>query len=795
MPAPAWLITLHTLNRLDATFQSLDQFQPGQKGHYNHDTQLFERSWAARSLYDEHSGAMTKAVGQRVEALGRTLSWSVGRGQMFQALANRVAVLQQESLNAKSIYAGCRPWVQIQLHSSLKNLQSTLQKISNLALPALLETYPDTESLKIQAALINTLASITLPIYLQELKQPEALTEYTEDNIRSLFDDHCALNVNERSELIGWLNEETTYALNAVNFFQIKKDNPSPALIGLLSNYLENRLEKLDLLFEAICECHRNGIPDDEAAQPLSSMVEHLKTILDLYENCLADNLVLKLKIIQKIGEEIIPKKYVHTSLKTQLLAHQTVGRTAEYAAHLLEDKSRGFSTAWLEDCAIDARSKSHLNNEVVRNCIPVEKMAKCGAWKREEGLIHYWKSKGCSSSAIPRNGELLGDRQLVVQFDNFYYDRTLIEQCQKTVIHSDKWYLNFPLSYAGTWKSERKESNQVNLAGLAHIAMHLCAKLKEQAPHLIEQQEEQLGKNTVSLATQLRSYLHAHKTYRPNESGLEEGWEGEEVARTTREQLERQEAELFDSLKKISEDAIETWQVLKAADNPSRQTKEWCCLLEILNLLLQQVFKNPKSGLPIVDVLVQTELILLLSIHLKWPIHLTDKTGLDRAGFARALWESLKEIYETDSRRHEELEDTQVRRLEEILNFLKETQSPPDFSLDLGTQTDLLQESREKLVQVVPQMLSPYHRYLLHVTRHLLGDAQAIALVETGVAGLKLNHDAAAFAANWGANPWPIKRILSLIATREGRIVQLHDGQNFTYAGLQAIHRLSQLR
>lgn len=77
----------------------------------------------------------------------------------------------------------------------------------------------------------------------------------------------------------------------------------------------------------------------------------------------------------------------------------------------------------------------------------------------------------------------------------------------------------------------------------------------------------------------------------------------------------------------------------------------------------------------------------------------------------------------------------------------------------------------------------------------HNSSDAQAIAFVETGVAGLKFNHDAATFAANWGANPWPIKRILSVIATREGRIIQLHDGQNFTYAGLQAIHRLSQLR
>lgn len=236
-----------------------------------------------------------------------------------------------------------------------------------------------------------------------------------------------------------------------------------------------------------------------------------------------------------------------------------------------------------------------------------------------------------------------------------------------------------------------------------------------------------------------------------------------------------------------------------------------------------------------------EIELSLILDMMLGSTTEINCKSGLDRTGLARSMWDSLRSMKDQFSQEFKEQGITDPKEIE-----ARATQKLIDFVLkqdELTKELDQIQLNlipkfeghiakslsnvdsiattipiRKKIIDAIvaqhpndPEKIKALLNALKYqdlMAANLLMVAHPVTMESTGVAGLKYGHGKIA-----PGNPHPLKRLPMFISTEEGKIIQLYEvkyaglGKEsllwgigaeehfFTEAGLQMLERLSQQR
>lgn len=236
-----------------------------------------------------------------------------------------------------------------------------------------------------------------------------------------------------------------------------------------------------------------------------------------------------------------------------------------------------------------------------------------------------------------------------------------------------------------------------------------------------------------------------------------------------------------------------------------------------------------------------EVELTLISTMMLKCVTQINCKSGLDRTGLARSMWDSLKvmnkQFREEFISRGEDSERAAALAFEKLVQLIVD-QDRLNVELDLKqkklamesslsnakTLEDVSRETidgfsiRSALIQTIKSAgTEEEQNRLLNALKYedliganMLSVALPITLDSTGVAGLKYDHTDHYLSVG---NPHPLKRLPMFIRTKEGKTIQLYRYQKgimgaenlvfgafqhrrvFTQAGRELVQRLSLLR
>lgn len=249
--------------------------------------------------------------------------------------------------------------------------------------------------------------------------------------------------------------------------------------------------------------------------------------------------------------------------------------------------------------------------------------------------------------------------------------------------------------------------------------------------------------------------------------------------------------------------DSLELMLRLQQAGEEGEELDITLCL-KMLMKIHEGKFSSPLGDL---------EGILFLLNTCRIPVHLFDTNGVDRSGFARALWESLNDMRELGYSSVElfNMIDSLNTERDKLCSVLFETAKECSGCRDLTLLNDHKQTNNfsERLFKKINALADTNERkmtllmaqYFTKVTHHLFTDSQAIAFLGTGLFGLKFNHDVASFInpiKSKSANPWLAYRLMPCIGTHDGKVIQILDGAQYLYftpAGIALTHGLSQKR
>lgn len=236
-----------------------------------------------------------------------------------------------------------------------------------------------------------------------------------------------------------------------------------------------------------------------------------------------------------------------------------------------------------------------------------------------------------------------------------------------------------------------------------------------------------------------------------------------------------------------------------------------------------------------------EIELSLILDMMLGITTEINCKSGLDRTGLARSMWDSLRTMKEQFSQEFikqgitdpQEIEALACQRLIDLVLQHDDLSKELDhFQMELipkfeGNIARNLTETsnkpgtipiRKKLIDAIQVKYSNDRKrmdalvnalnYQDLIAANLLSVAQPITMESTGMAGLKYGHGKIT-----PGNPHPLKRLPMFVSTEDGKIIQLYEvkyagvGKEsifggigaeehfFTPAGLELVERLSQQR
>lgn len=240
-----------------------------------------------------------------------------------------------------------------------------------------------------------------------------------------------------------------------------------------------------------------------------------------------------------------------------------------------------------------------------------------------------------------------------------------------------------------------------------------------------------------------------------------------------------------------------------------------------------------------------EVELFLVLYMMLGAITEINCKSGLDRTGLARSMWDSLRSMKDQFSLEFidqgiEDPKKIEARTFEKLIDLILSqddlTKELDNLQLELipifeGSIARNLNEvsektatlsMRKKLTEAIkakhPNDLKKVEallnalKYQDLIGANLLCIAQPATIDSTGVAGLKYGHGTSGMM-NLGKNPHPLKRLPMFISTEDGKIIQLYEVRYaligtedvlrgigaeehyFTSAGVDLIERLSQQR
>lgn len=229
-----------------------------------------------------------------------------------------------------------------------------------------------------------------------------------------------------------------------------------------------------------------------------------------------------------------------------------------------------------------------------------------------------------------------------------------------------------------------------------------------------------------------------------------------------------------------------------------------------------------------------EIELHLLLDFKSKYITEINCKSGIDRTGLSRSLWDALNALYMDYYRKIAKAgcshADSRAIAYEKTLSFLlnqdrllpildeiqyqvsvkkdifplisrhlKEVESSDTPHFDI--REEVLKAIDEKFPAdlEVREELKDILNYHDLVVANMFAVAQVITIESTGVAGLKYGHDNG-YISSYAANPHPLQRLPMFITTEDRKVIQLLDlsrlsSRTFTSAGMELILRNSSKR
>lgn len=241
------------------------------------------------------------------------------------------------------------------------------------------------------------------------------------------------------------------------------------------------------------------------------------------------------------------------------------------------------------------------------------------------------------------------------------------------------------------------------------------------------------------------------------------------------------------------------------------RQTRFWTQLLT--HILAKQTDYSDSITNTAFNRTTELELHLLFDSSLGLISEINCKSGLDRTGFARSLWDAMKsmehEYIKMFSKQNIDTLEAKTMAQEKLLELI--------LNLDAsGTELDQIQQgivyqtfsqnnvyNLENLKNTLPLETSSLRKLVLDEIekkygsdlkkKNLLIDtlkyqdfvgtnmfrvAQVITLESTGGAGLKYGQDTGVVYSAVSSNPHPLKRLPMFVTSSEGHIIQLYSSR-----------------
>lgn len=452
---------------------------------------------------------------------------------------------------------------------------------------------------------------------------------------------------------------------------------------------------------------------------------------------------------------------------------------------------------------------------------------------------IHYQKINGqlCITSGVinspEKTDEILatirkenGDappKVLICQLNSFLKETALVEDEHAAAIHLDKAlskdgahsvaHLNHCLSgFSQLPLVEDASSYTQNLLGLGVLAQ--WTGLSDPACDSAINDVENLRKKSfkkIKIINDLNAKLN--KTFNcggcsseaSNDANMTDAERKQTKLRL--KQLNKELKTLQGNLKKAEATLKTQLETVRVACNTKATTETDVKSRMVFNvlskLIAQETYSKASEGL---DRVTEIELILLLSVLLKDQnvvIILNCKSGIDRTGLAKAIWEGMQEMLGKFADERLSEDEAFTRLFDLIANMQADNETidlivkgiidnrqgvvvtkPGDFeTAPDGSQ--VIQDINRALEEHANPRLKYAWMYKQRITESLLSVGLSATIESTILPGLKYNYKTetdstligilkTAFS-NAGSNPHPLKRWAPVIITDDNKVVQLY--------------------
>lgn len=372
--------------------------------------------------------------------------------------------------------------------------------------------------------------------------------------------------------------------------------------------------------------------------------------------------------------------------------------------------------------------------------------------------------------------------------------------------------HMNTALNFASTLTSEELRSNIQNLDGLAAISCWLGVSMPLPSVNVIQQTDDAKLLRLQIISCKSRIYDLEKYISECDPTSRQTS-----LMRLTEENktLNALQKQLKDTLQNIAHESGKAIASMSMPGPLQPESKKALLAWKIFSLIVaKQTAAEGKLGLPEINRTTELELHFLLNMLLHPISEMNCKSGLDRTGFARAIWDSLRTLHkafasndgpgenvspaeaEANAFQHvfdlvlnQDKHSAELDAIQAVL--MKEKQLSSCIALDLDSLSDKPAKSyRTMLIDAIHDIyktdLSKIEslvnalRYQDLVATHLFSVAQPITLSSTGAAGLKYGYDAK-YTASVEGNPHPLKRLPMCISTETGKVIQLYT-TNWTF-------------
>jgi hypothetical protein len=209
---------------------------------------------------------------------------------------------------------------------------------------------------------------------------------------------------------------------------------------------------------------------------------------------------------------------------------------------------------------------------------------------------------------------------------------------------------------------------------------------------------------------------------------------------------------------------------------------------IQILNLLIGKQTGNGQGALDM-SRNQELELSLILDILLGSITEINCKSGLDRTGLVRCMWDSLNSMKEQFYKEYTAIglssKEADAKSLEKLIELVLK-QEEHTFELNVIQSEQAKSSSMRKdliatIEKTYPDNLEKQNAlkntlfYQDLIFANFLSVAQPITFLSTGVAGLKYGHGNTSFGVSIPGNPHPLARLPMFVSTIDGSTIQLY--------------------